>query len=106
MGKKLVQAIRQDKTMDAVKRMRRSPAVHALKRKLREIQDDIWAGKATLFEAPAVLLNSSEWAVAVAQLREACPCVAETSSPAPAADPATASRADAHGVVRRRRRRR
>jgi len=74
--RRLIQAIRENDTIDALKRMRRSPAAHAIKRKLREIQASFFDGSKAMFELPAMLLNSTEWAVAIAHLREICPEVA------------------------------
>eukprot|EP00939_MAST-03C_sp_MAST-3C-sp1_P005201 g5201.t1 len=74
--RRLIHSIREENTVDALKRLRRSPATQAIKRKLREIQAAFFDGTKAAVDVPAMLLNSTEWAVAIAHLREVCPEVA------------------------------
>jgi len=75
--KKLVAMVRDDHVVGVLKRMRRSPGVQKLKKKLKGVHRNVLAGRINFFEAPAAILNSEEWALAVAQLRDSLPAVAK-----------------------------
>lgn len=69
--------VRDDKSVRVLCRMKRSPAVQKLLAKLKALHERALGGGLSPCEFPRAVLNSDEWAMAIAQLRDALPAAAK-----------------------------
>lgn len=72
----IILAIREKTTMRVLRQLNRSPTMIKFKRMLDGLQEKIQEGQVTLFDAPGLILNSNEYAVAIAHLRDVLPKLA------------------------------
>lgn len=69
----MIMSLRDKPTMRVLKNMRRSPTMIKFKEMLTNLQEKIESCQVTIFDAPGLVLNSNEYAVAVAHLRDVLP---------------------------------
>lgn len=74
--RELISSMRDKTTMGVLKNMRRSPTMIKLKEMLTSLQEKIETCQVTIFDAPGLILNSNEYAFAIAHLRDVLPKLA------------------------------
>jgi hypothetical protein len=71
--KTLAAVLRNEPNLQVLRRIRQSPIMQKLKVQLREVHQKVQSGALSFFAAPAAVLGSDAWALAISQLREDLP---------------------------------